>query len=185
MWAGAYITKLGFADVRNEKISQYLKFRRVQNEIERLEKENAFGEQDKDNLSNQDLQNIQKLQRLHLSRDKTSQVMQNLRSELKTLTDHNIILEKIGLEHESYLMLYKDEIRQLNDQIEVFEKEKGSKTLNKNVALKDEDNKEIDLINKKVGSAKNDLRNTMAELRDIQNRVNLAHESVEKTKVAV
>lgn len=42
VYAGSYITKLGFSDTRNEKIAQYYKYKKVIDSIDALEREIAY-----------------------------------------------------------------------------------------------------------------------------------------------
>jgi len=182
VYAGSYLSKLGFYDIRNEKISLYEKYRKTKNEIEAAELRLAQSEQEKNDLSNQDLQVSQKAQQLSLQKADLSQKLANMRSEYKAISDHNMVLEKIILEHEGYIILFEDENSKLKDQIELYQKERDDPTLTREIKLSPEDTRQIEQINTSVEKAKSDLKKAQGELNDLQNRHKEVTEQLERTR---
>ena len=185
VYAGSYLTKLGFYDVREESITMYLQYKGIKDNLDQVKVTIAKSEQEKDNLSNEDLQLTQRLHQLVMQKNTLTQNLMGGKAELKYLVNENLILEKIIKENEGYIKLYEDEILGFHNKIDIYNQERDNPNLNVEVTLRDDEKTLLDQITGQVNALKEQIRKGDAELIDLRQSYKEYHEDYETTKASL
>ncbi len=185
VYAGSYLTKLGFYDVREESITMYLQYKGIKDNLDQTKVTIGKSEQEKDNLSNEDLQLTQRLHQLVMQKNTLTQNLMGGKAELKYLVNENLILEKIIKDNEGYIKLYEDEILGFHNKIDIYNQERDNPNLNVEGTLRDDEKTLLDQITGQVNTLKEQIRKGDAELIDLRQSYKEYHEDYEKTKASL
>jgi len=163
VYAGSYLTKLGFYDVREESITMYLQYKGIKDNLDQVKVNIAKAEHDKDNLSNEDLQTTQRLHHLIVQKNSLTQSLMAAKAELRYLVNENLILEKVIKENEGYIKLYEEEIFGCNNKIEIYNHERDNPNLTVEGALTENEKTTLDQITTQVNNLKEEIRKNLRE----------------------
>ena len=182
VYAGSYLTKLGFYDVREECLPTYLEYKKARDNLDGLQASIAKAEQDKENLNNQDFQSTQKLQSCYIKRNELTQRLITMKAELKGLMNNSLVLEKINDENLGYISLYEDETAGINNKIELYKREKDNPALEVEGGLKDDEKITVDQLTSQGNTLREKARKSYLELGELQQTYNKTHELIERNK---